>query len=36
MKSAEELRSLLRQIDHKGYPAYKDTKGRYQFEGYVF
>ena len=36
MKSASDLRTLLRQIDHKGYPAYKDTKGRYQFEGYVF
>lgn len=36
MKSATELRSVLRQIDHKGYPAYKDTKGKYQFEGYVF
>lgn len=36
MKSATDLRTLLRQIDHKGYPAYKDTKGKYQFESYVF
>ncbi|MBR1866731.1 MAG: ABC-ATPase domain-containing protein, partial [Lachnospiraceae bacterium] len=36
MKSATDLRTLLRQIDHKGYPAYKDTKGKYQFEGYIF
>ncbi len=36
MKTAQDLRNLLRQIDHKGYPAYKDTKGKYQFEGYVF
>lgn len=36
MKTAADLRNLLRQIDHKGYPAYKDTKGKYQFDGYVF
>lgn len=35
MRSAEELRELLNRIDHKGYPAYKDTKGAYQFPGYV-
>lgn len=35
MKSSTDLRTLLRQIDHKGYPAYKDTKGSYQFERYV-
>lgn len=35
MKSAVELRELLNQIDHKGYPAYKDTRGVYQFEGYL-
>ena len=22
-------------IDHRGYPAYKDTKGKYQFDQYV-
>ncbi len=35
MKTAMELQNLLRQIDHKGYPAYKDTKGSYQFPQYV-
>ena len=34
MQSAAELKSLLNRIDHKGYPAYKDTKGIYQFQGY--
>ena len=36
MQSAEELKQLLDRIDHRGYPAYKDTKGQYQFQGYVF
>lgn len=36
MQSAEELKQLLDKIDHRGYPAYKDTKGQYQFQGYVF
>lgn len=31
MKEASDLRNLLRQIDHKGYPAYKDTRGCYTF-----
>ncbi len=35
MKSAAELQTLLRQIDHRGYPAYKDTKGKYQFQQYI-
>lgn len=35
MKTSEELRNLLNRIDHKGYPAYKDTKGQYQFGTYV-
>ncbi len=35
MQTAAELRNLLKRIDHKGYPAYKDTKGVYQFPGYV-
>ena len=35
MKTAAELQNLLRQIDHKGYPAYKDTKGKYQFQQYI-
>lgn len=35
MQSSTDLRSLLNRIDHRGYPAYKDTKGTYQFPGYV-
>lgn len=33
--SQNDLRELLKRIDHKGYPAYKDTKGKYQFGQYV-
>ena len=29
-----ELQSKLRGMDHRGYPAYKDLKGRYRFEKY--
>lgn len=35
MQTAEDLRNLLNKIDHRGYPAYKDTKGQYQFQGYI-
>ena len=35
MKSAEDLRQLLNKIDHRSYPAYKDTRGTYQFQAYV-
>ena len=35
MKTSTELRELLNRIDHRGYPAYKDTRGAWQFEGYV-
>lgn len=35
MKRAEDLQELLRRIDHRGYPAYKDTQGSYQFGTYV-
>lgn len=35
MKSSAELKDLLNRIDHKGYPAYKETYGMYQFEGYL-
>ncbi len=35
MQSSTELRNLLNRIDHRGYPAYKDTKGEYQFLGYI-
>ena len=35
MQTSSELRDLLSRIDHRGYPAYKDTKGMYQFPGYI-
>ncbi len=35
MKMSEELRRELRQIDHKGYPAYKQLKGQYGFGRYI-
>ena len=35
MQTSTELRSLLNRIDHRGYPAYKDTRGAYQFPGYI-
>jgi predicted ABC-class ATPase len=36
-QSMTELEKLLRQIDGKGYPAYKDIRGRYDFdEGTLF
>ena len=35
MLRENDLRECLHRIDHKGYPAYKDTKGQYQFGGYT-
>ncbi|MCH5264787.1 MAG: ABC-ATPase domain-containing protein [Lachnospiraceae bacterium] len=35
MKSSQELRNTLRQIDRKSYPAYKQLKGVYRFEGFL-
>ena len=35
MKQARDLQELLNRIDHRGYPAYKDTAGQWQFDGYV-
>lgn len=35
MRAGIELRNLLKKIDHRGYPAYKETKGKYQFEQYI-
>lgn len=32
---ASDLKEILHRIDHKGYPAYKDTKGRYDFGKYT-
>lgn len=34
-QSSQELGNQLRRIDHRGYPAYKDIRGAYRFEGYV-
>ncbi len=35
MKTSTELRELLNRIDHRSYPAYKDTRGAWQFDGYL-
>ena len=35
MKTSTELRELLNRIDHRSYPAYKDTRGSWQFDGYL-
>ena len=34
MKTQKELREQLRQIDHKGYKAYKVLEGEYEFGTY--
>ena len=35
MQTANQLRELLIRIDRRSYPAYKDTRGTYQFPGYI-
>lgn len=35
MKTDRDLRILLQNIDHKSYPAYKDTKGSYDFKDFI-
>lgn len=35
MQSEIELRNKLKSIDHRGYPAYKELKGQYDFKDYV-
>lgn len=35
MQTDNDLKNLLSRIDRRGYPAYKDTRGTYQFPGYV-
>ena len=35
MQTSNHLKTLLSRIDRRGYPAYKDTRGAYQFPGYV-
>lgn len=34
MRSSSDLKSILKNIDHKGYPAYKGTQGTYDFGTY--
>ncbi len=36
MQSEEDLRTILRRIDGKGYGAYKDIRGQYRCAGYTF
>lgn len=35
MQTQTELRNKLRSIDHRGYPAYKELKGQYDFGDYT-
>lgn len=35
MKTDSDLKKLLQQIDHRSYPAYKDTKGSYCFDSFL-
>jgi predicted ABC-class ATPase len=35
MKSAEDLRNILKRIDGKGYKAYRDIEGEYTFDAFV-
>ena len=35
MRSAKDLRNLLETIDHRGYPAYKESAGVWRFEKYI-
>lgn len=35
MKNAAELKRNIQAIDHRGYPAYKDLRGTYDFQDYT-
>ena len=35
MKSQEVLKNMLARIDHRGYPAYKELQGMYDFGAYM-
>ncbi|HBN55500.1 MAG TPA: isopentenyl-diphosphate delta-isomerase, partial [Lachnospiraceae bacterium] len=35
MKSSNDLRTMLRSIDHKSYPAYKSLAGVYQYQNFT-
>ncbi len=35
MKTADDLRDILKKIDGKGYKAYRDIEGEYDFDGFI-
>lgn len=35
MKTSAQLKNLLCEIDRRSYPAYKETRGSYRFDGYI-
>ncbi len=35
MSTQDDLRRILNRIDGKGYPAYKDIRGKYEFPGFT-
>jgi predicted ABC-class ATPase len=35
MSTNDDLRQVLNRIDGKGYPAYKDIRGEYEFPGFT-
>ena len=35
MKTSKDLRELLLSIDHRGYPAYKELRGRWSYGNYI-
>ncbi len=35
IKTSTQLRALLESIDHRGYPAYKQTAGKYRFSSHI-
>lgn len=36
MRSERDLKTLLQSIDHRGYPAYKETRGAWRFPSHIF
>jgi predicted ABC-class ATPase len=35
MKKANDLRKMILSMDHRGYPAYKDLRGEYDFDSFT-
>ena len=35
MQSSDQLKTLLRSVNRKSYPAYKSLRGAYQFDRYI-